>query len=214
MVFSPPRMLMMFWVAALAAISSHLLLLQSTSAFVITSPQRQRSSSPSITTTTSQLLMSTTTVIPGTEQETEKKEKELKQGKDQENTPSTESDGAGNKGPIEWLIDDPQVGRNDEDPFHILLLDETFHGNNKITINYVASTCNYVLAMPYDEAAELAAHAEQEGMSCLGTWEYQECMKLGKQLQNRDLVCRVVPYCEGGDRAWQARNMKDEVWEI
>ena len=159
--------------------------------------------------------MSTTVVIPGTEQETEKKEKELKQGKDQENTPSTESDGAGNnKGPIEWLIDDPQVDRNDDDPFHILLLDETFHGNNKITINYVASTCNYVLAMPYDEAAELAAHAEQEGMSCLGTWEYQECMKLGKQLQNRDLVCRVVPYCEGGDRAWQARNMKDEVWEI
>jgi hypothetical protein len=45
--------------------------------------------------------MSTTVVIPGTEQETEKKEKELKQGKDQENTPSTESDGAGNKGPIE-----------------------------------------------------------------------------------------------------------------
>ena len=61
--------------------------------------------------------------------------------------------------------------------------------------------------MPYDEAAELAAHAEKEGFSCLGTWSHEECQRLGKQLQNRDLVCRVVPFCEGGDRAWQARNM-------
>jgi hypothetical protein len=41
------------------------------------------------------------------------------------------------------------------------------------------------LSMPYDEAAELAAHAESDG-----------------------LVCRVAPFCEGGDRAWQARDAR------
>ncbi len=179
-----------------------LALLINSSAFVVTSYS-------SSTTTTSQLFMSTT-VIPGTETETEK---ELRPGEEKIPSPETDSSGAGNKGPIEWLIDDAQISRDDNDPFHILLLDETFN-KDKITIEYVASTCTYVLSMPYDEAAELAAHAEKEGFSCLGTWGYQECIRLGKQLQNRDLVCRVVPYCEGGDRAWQARNMRDEVWEI
>ncbi len=183
-----------------------LALLINSSAFVFTY------GSSTISTSTNQLFMSTT-VIPGTETETEKREKELKRGKDKSPTPETDSSGAGNRGPIEWLIDDAQSSRDDNDPFHILLLDETFN-NVKITIEYVASTCTYVLSMPYDEAAELAAHAEQEGFSCLGTWGYQECIRLGKQLQKRDLVCRVVPYCEGGDRAWQARNMRDEVWEI
>ena len=64
--------------------------------------------------------------------------------------------------------------------------------------------------MPYDEAAELAAHAEKEGFSCLGTWSREECLRLGKQLQMRDIVWRVVPFCEGGDRAWQARNANPE----
>ena len=151
-----------------------------------------------------------TTVIPGTD--TEKRDKLIP---GDEKTPATETGGVGSKGPIEWLIDDALVSREDDDPFHILLLDETFVKNSKkITIEYVASTCTYVLQMPYDEAAELAAHAEKEGFSCLGTWSHEECQRLGKQLQNRDLVCRVVPFCEGGDRAWQARNMMDEVWEI
>ena len=64
--------------------------------------------------------------------------------------------------------------------------------------------------MPYDESAELAAHAEKEGFSCLGTWNHEECLRLANQLQNRDLVCRVVPFCEGGDRSWQARKAEDE----
>ena len=154
-----------------------------------------------------------TVVIPGTETETEKRTDKLIPGEDNK-TPATQTDGSGFKGPIEWLIDDPQVSREDNDPFHILLLDETYINNPKITIEYVASTCTYVLGMPYDEAAELAAHAEKEGFSCLGTWTHEECQRLGKQLQKRDLVVRVVPFCEGGDRAWQARNMMDEVWEM
>lgn len=146
------------------------------------------------------LFMST--VIPGTETETERRQKE-----DNLEIPSDEGEV---RGPVEWLIDDRLVSREVDDPFHILLLDETYFKNDRITIEYVASSCTYVLGMPYDEAAELAAHAEKEGFSCLGTWSHEECLRLGGQLQNRDLVCRVVPFCEGGDRAWQARNAQDE----
>lgn len=142
-----------------------------------------------------------TTVIPGTE--TEKREKA-----DEISIPPGQGDV---RGPIEWLIDDTEVSRNADDPFHILLLDQTFVQNDRITIDYVASSCSYVLSMPYDEAAELASHAEQEGFSCLGTWGHDECVRLGGQLQQRDLSVRVVPFCEGGDRAWQARKADDEM---
>ena len=113
------------------------------------------------------------------------------------------------RGPVEWLIDDVHISRDIDDPYHILLLDATFTNNKRITIEYVATSCAYVLSMPYDEAAELAAHAESEGFSCLGTWGHEECVRFGRQLQNRDIVCRVVPFCEGGDRAWQARDARD-----
>jgi len=146
------------------------------------------------------LFMSTVVQPPDTE--TERREK-----RDLTGIPPDEGD---IRGPVEWLIDDPIVSREFDEPFHILLLDETFVKNSRMTIDYVASSCAYVLRMPYDEAAELAAHAEKEGFSCLGTWGHEECVRLGKDLQNRDLVCRVVPFCEGGDRAWQARNAKDE----
>jgi hypothetical protein len=43
-------------------------------------------------------------------------------------------------------------------------------------------------------------------MSCLGTWSREECLSLGKQLQIRDIVCRVVPFCPGGQRGWQAND--------
>ena len=196
----PPRAVLLLVAALVVAF------LQSSSAFVVSTSNCIQCSS-----TTTKLLMSTV-VIPGTETETEKRTDKLIPGEDK--TPATQTDGSGFKGPIEWLIDDPQVSREDNDPFHILLLDETYIINPKITIEYVASTCTYVLGMPYDEAAELAAHAEKEGFSCLGTWTHEECQRLGKQLQKRDLVVRVVPFCEGGDRAWQARNMMDEVWEM
>lgn len=146
-------------------------------------------------------LFASTTVIPGTETETDREQDEdLK-------IPPSEGEV---RGPVEWLIDDPLVSREVEDPFHILLLDETFTKNERVTIEYVASSCSYVLGMPYDESAELAAHAEKEGFSCLGTWSHEECLRLGNQLQNRDIVCRVVPFCQGGDRAWQARNARDD----
>ena len=109
------------------------------------------------------------------------------------------------------LIDDPLVSREVDEPFHILLLDKTFVQNERITIQYVATSCSYVLGMPYDEAAELAASAESQGFSCLGTWAHEECLRLAGQLQNRDIVCRVVPFCEGGDRSWQARNADSDM---
>ncbi|KAL3784966.1 hypothetical protein ACHAW5_010418 [Stephanodiscus triporus] len=140
--------------------------------------------------------------------ETQKKKKKNREGGGFEIPPP---DGEGSlRGPVEWLIDDDLVSREIDDPFHILLLDATFANNDRITIEYVASSCAYVLSMPYDEAAELASHAESEGFSCLGTWGHGECVRLGRELTNRDLVCRVVPFCEGGDRAWQARDARDE----
>ena len=174
-------------------------IISSASSFITTSCNIQQfvSHAPYVTTS----LWGSTTVIPGTDEK-------QKQDEDKSIIPPNEGE---TRGPIEWLIDDKMVSREFDDPFHILLLDDTFAQNDRITIEYVASSCAYVLSMPYDEAAELASHAEQEGFSCLGTWGHEECLRLGKQLQQRDIVCRVVPFCEGGDRAWQARNADSEM---
>jgi hypothetical protein len=51
--------------------------------------------------------------------------------------------------------------------------------------------------------------AQTNGMSCLGTWTHEESLALGKQLQVRDLAIRVVPFCEGGQRGWQAKDATD-----
>ena len=110
-----------------------------------------------------------------------------------------------NGAPLEYLEDEWST-RNPDDPFHILLLDTTFEKSERVTIQYVAGCLTYVLAMPDDEATELTTMAQVNGLSCLGTWKREECLKLGKQLQQRDLVVRVVPYCEGGMRGWQMRN--------
>jgi hypothetical protein len=108
------------------------------------------------------------------------------------------------KGPMEWL-EDSMESREMDDPFHILLLGQTFE-KEKITVPYVSSTLQYVLEMPADEATELSQFSFENGMSCLGTWPREECLSLGRQLQVRDIVCRVVPYCEGGHRGWQAKD--------
>ena len=79
------------------------------------------------------------------------------------------------RGPVKWLINDDLVSHEHNDPFHILLLDATYAKNDRIMIKYVATSCAYVLLMPYDEATELAAHAKSDG-----------------------LVCRVMPFCKGG----------------
>jgi len=175
-------------------------IISSASSFITTSCNIQQfvSHAPYATTTS---LWGSTTAIPGTDEK-------QKQDEDESIIPPSEGE---TRGPVEWLIDDKMISREFDDPFHILLLDETFANNDRITIEYVASSCAYVLSMPYDEAAELASHAEQEGFSCLGTWGHEECLRLGKQLQQRDIVCRVVPFCEGGDRAWQARNADSEM---
>jgi ATP-dependent Clp protease adapter protein ClpS len=106
---------------------------------------------------------------------------------------------------LEYLVD-ARSSREMDDPFHILLLGSTFD-KPKITIPYVSSSLVYVLSMPLTEAVELSQFAHDEGMSCLGTWTREECLSLGKQLQVRDIVCRVVPYTDGGQRGWQAKDV-------
>jgi len=108
------------------------------------------------------------------------------------------------KGPLEWL-EDANESREMDDPYHLLLLGQTFE-KPKITVPYVSNTLQYVLEMPEDEATELSQFSYEHGMSCLGTWSREECLALGRQLQVRDIVCRVVPFCEGGQRGWQARD--------
>jgi hypothetical protein len=108
---------------------------------------------------------------------------------------------------LEYL-QDPSASREIDDPFHILLMGSTFE-KPKVTVPYVAQSLEYVLNMPGLEAKELSKFAKEEGMACLGTWPREECLSLGRQLQVRDLDCRVVPYCEGGQRGWQAKNAGD-----
>lgn len=108
------------------------------------------------------------------------------------------------QGPLEWL-EDAFESREMDDPYHILLLGTTFE-KPKITVPYVAGSLHYVLEMPLDEATELSQFSFDHGMSCLGTWSREECLSLGRQLQVRDIVCRVVPFCEGGQRGWQAKD--------
>jgi hypothetical protein len=116
------------------------------------------------------------------------------------------------EGPLEYL-EDQDESREPEDPFHILLLSSTFE-KPKITVPYAAGALEFVLDMPLEEGIELSQFSYEHGMSCLGTWPREQCLTLGKQLQVRDLVCRVVPFCEGGQRGWQAKdadfsNMQD-----
>ena len=117
-------------------------------------------------------------------------------------------DAVRSQGPLEYL-EDMNESREMDDPFHILLLSSTFE-KPKITVPYVAGSLQYVLDMPSDEATELSKFSYEHGMSCLGTWSREECLSLGRQLQVRDIVCRVVPFCEGGQRGWQARDANNQ----
>jgi hypothetical protein len=134
---------------------------------------------------------------PPTREEVERRrsysEEDLKDMKDDRDYPD-----------LEYLIDS-QASREMDEPFHILLLGSTFE-KPKVTVPYVAGALEYVLDMPFGEGQELSKFAKDQGMSCLGTWPREECLTLGKQLQQRDIVCRVVPYCEGGQRGWQAKD--------
>ena len=108
---------------------------------------------------------------------------------------------------MEYLIDS-QEAREMDDPFHILLMGSTFD-KPKISVPYVAGSLEYVLGMPSNDATELASFAKEHGLSCLGCWPRAECLQLGRKLQIRDIVCRVVPYAEGGQRGWQAKQAGD-----
>jgi hypothetical protein len=111
---------------------------------------------------------------------------------------------------LEYLIDSSE-SRELDDPFHILLLQKTFIANKKNTVPYVANTLNYVLDMPISpDGMELATFARDHGMSCLGVWEREQCLTLAKQLQRQNIVCRVTPYVQGGQRSWQAKNINSD----
>uniref|UniRef100_A0A7S3L4S5 Uncharacterized protein n=1 Tax=Amphora coffeiformis TaxID=265554 RepID=A0A7S3L4S5_9STRA len=144
------------------------------------------------------LLQGATTVEPPTREKTDRKT-DRKTGRDDKYTDDGKEDV--DYPDLEYLIDSAEA-REMEDPFHILLLQSTFD-KPKITVSYVAGSLEYVLAMPYDEAVEQSKFAKEEGFSCLGTWPREECLSFGRQLQMRDIACRVVPYVEGGQRGWQ-----------
>jgi hypothetical protein len=107
---------------------------------------------------------------------------------------------------LEYYID-PSVSREMNEPFHILLIGSVTFARPKITVEYVSRTLEYVLGMPYTDATELSQFAkEHSSMACLGTWTREQCLQYGTQLQQRDVSCRVVPYCAGGQRGWQAKD--------
>lgn len=112
------------------------------------------------------------------------------------------------QGPLEYLEDDPNEMRDMKDPFHILLLGETFL-KPKLSVNYVSGALQFVLDMPYEDAVDATVFCKEQGISCVGTWSREECLTLGKELQNRDLAIRVVPFVPGGQRGWQANKDAD-----
>jgi hypothetical protein len=125
------------------------------------------------------------------------------------NPPPTKFD-VRKEGPLEYLQDDDYLeSRNPEDPFHILLLEETFE-KPKITVNYVSSSLSFVLDMPHQDALDAALFAKDQGMSCLGTWTRENCLRYGRELQLRDLCVRVVPYSPGSSRGWQAKDVGNQ----
>ncbi|GAX27004.1 hypothetical protein FisN_9Lh317 [Fistulifera solaris] len=154
---------------------------------------------PRVVSRSSSFLQGATTMEPPTE--TKSKQGEM-MGLDDVND-NDDND----YGDLEYLIDSNE-NREMEDPFHILLMGSTFE-KPKITVSYVSGSLTYVLDMPGEEANELSKFAREQGMSCLGTWPREECLTLGRQLQRRDLVCRVVPFVEGGQRGWQAKDTSD-----
>lgn len=145
-------------------------------------------------------LKGATTVEPPTRERTDRRTER----REYENDDDGSADDNVDYPDLEYLQDAAE-SREMEDPFHILLLGSTFD-KPKISISYVSGSLEYVLAMPYNEAVEQSRFAKQEGFSCLGTWPRQECVALGRQLQMRDIVCRVVPFAEGGQRGWQAKD--------
>jgi hypothetical protein len=179
-----------------------------TTTFATTASTTTTSTVTTTSSTFTTLYASRTIEAPVREKEkTDRKVRRPDQDKDKDNVKDDQDNKKSDYPDLEYLQDTAE-SREMEDPFHILLMGATFE-KPKITVPYVAGSLEYVLNMPSTEATELAGFAEEEGMSCLGTWPREECLTLGKQLQVRDIVCRVVPYAQGGQRGWQAKDAND-----
>jgi hypothetical protein len=159
---------------------------------------RQRSLSPR---STAALAAAAPTIEAPTREQTDRK---TSQSSDKDNRRTNDKEDDWDYPDLEYLQDAAE-SREMDDPFHILLLGSTFE-KPKVTVPYVSGSLQYVLGMPNTEAVELSSFAQEHGLSCLGTWPREECLSLGKQLQVRDIVCRVVPFAEGGQRGWQAKD--------
>lgn len=162
-------------------------------------PTTSSSKPAAVVSVTAPLQGGATTVEPPTREKTDRKTRQ-----DEDGYANKDDNDDVDYPDLEYLQDMAE-SREMEDPFHILLLGSTFD-KPKISISYVSGSLEYVLAMPHNEAVEQSRFAKQEGFSCLGTWPRKECLTLGRQLQMRDIVCRVVPYAEGGQRGWQAKD--------
>ena len=126
-------------------------------------------------------------------------------GKRDSKEKNKDDDSTNNNDDLEYYID-PSASREMNEPFHILLMGSATFVHPKVTVPYVSATLEYVLGMPHTDAYELSLFAHDHNMSCLGTWTREQCLSYGKQLQSRDVICRVVPYCLGGQRGWQAKD--------
>jgi ATP-dependent Clp protease adapter protein ClpS len=186
-----PRVLLLISVAASCASAFSL---ATKAAFV---GVRQRSVSPRFTA----LAAAAPTIEAPTREQTDRK---TGQSQDKDDRRTNDKDNDWDYPDLEYLQDAAE-SREMDDPFHILLLGSTFE-KPKVTVPYVSGSLQYVLGMPNTEAVELSSFAHEHGLSCLGTWPREECLSLGKQLQVRDIVCRVVPFAEGGQRGWQAKD--------
>lgn len=152
--------------------------------------------------------LSSMVTIEAPTRETTKTDRRTNRRTNDDNSSSSNNNEENNRdirkeGPLEYL-EDPNESREMDDPFHILLLGETFD-KPKITLNYVSGNLQYTLDMPYEDAMDASMVAQDFGMACLGTWSREECLTLGRQLRIRDLVVRVVPYAAGGNRSWQSK---------
>jgi len=170
--------------------------------------------------TSSLVLRGSTTAIPDTERElytpkTKPGRKTDSQGKKpfvNEKIKIANGRGEG----MEYLQDDDTELRGMQDPHHILLMGYETYSKERITVPYVTGSLVYVLDMPEQEAVDHAEFSKEEGMSCLGTWAREQCLQLGGQLQQRDLVCRVVPGTPAGAQAWQAKDASaaSNIWDV
>ena len=139
-----------------------------------------------------------------TDRRTNRRESEERRSGNQRDS-NDDSTSTTKKDDLEYFID-PSASREMNEPFHILLMGSATYIQPKVTVSYVSATLEYVLGMPHTDAYELSLFAKDHDMSCLGTWTREQCLAYGKQLQSRDVVCRVVPYCLGGQRGWQAKD--------